>query len=108
MRLIDNLTKNYALPIAAAGVMAFSYSTKADDIKLGELIRKKTDPLAIFLTSTDHNSFIMMWAVRPILMGYTAWVENYGFPYQQRWEDINAMYAGGINAKNLFKKYFNG
>ena len=79
--------------------------TNTDDIKLGELIRKKTDPLAIFLTSTDHNSFIMMWAVRPILMGYTAWVENYGFPYQQRWEDINAMYAGGINAKNLFKKY---
>ena len=31
MGLIDNLTKNYALPIAAAGVMAFSYSTKADD-----------------------------------------------------------------------------
>jgi uncharacterized membrane protein len=38
-------------------------------------------------------------------MGYTAWVMNYGFPYQQRWEDMNIMYAGGPETNVLLKKY---
>jgi len=79
--------------------------TAADDIRLGLMIRQKTDPLALFLTSPDHNHLIMMWAARPILMGYSAWVWNFGFLYQQRWQDINNMFQGGPLAEKLLKKY---
>lgn len=79
--------------------------TSADDIQLGLQIREKTDPLAVFLTTTSHNHFVMMWGVRPILMGYSAWVSNYGFSYQQTEQDIGIMYAGGRATENLLKKY---
>ena len=79
--------------------------TSADDIQLGLQIRAKTDPLAIFLTDTSHNHFVMVWGNRPILMGYTAWVLNFGFLYQQREKDIYTMYQGGLLADDLLKKY---
>lgn len=79
--------------------------TDIENIRLAETIREKTDPLAIFLTSPDHNHFIMMWAARPIFMGYTAWVWNFGFNYQQRWEDMHKMFQGGPLAADLLKKY---
>ncbi|MCX6759731.1 MAG: hypothetical protein NTW46_00080 [Candidatus Nealsonbacteria bacterium] len=83
--------------------MAREIST--EDIRLGEEIREKTDPLAIFLTSADHNHFVMMWAARPILMGYPAWVANFGFLYEQRWHDLYTMFQGGPVGLNLLKSY---
>jgi hypothetical protein len=79
--------------------------TSNDDIQLGIKIREKTDPLARFLTATSHNHFIMVWAARPILMGYTAWVANFGFLYEQREKDLKLMFKGGQNTSNLLKKY---
>jgi hypothetical protein len=79
--------------------------TSNDDIQLGIKIREKTDPLARFLTATSHNHFIMVWAARPILMGYTAWVANFGFLYEQREKDLKLMFKGGENTSNLLKKY---
>jgi hypothetical protein len=79
--------------------------TSNDDIQLGIKIREKTDPLARFLTATSHNHFIMVWAARPILMGYTAWVANFGFLYEQREADLKLMFKGGENTINLLKKY---
>lgn len=79
--------------------------TSNDDIQLGIKIREKTDPLARFLTATSHNHFIMVWAARPILMGYTAWVANFGFLYEKREKDLKLMFKGGENTINLLKKY---
>lgn len=75
------------------------------DMEFAEEIRKKTDPQAVFLTAPAHNHPIMAWAARPVLMGYTAWVDNYGFNYQERLEDIYKMLGGEFEAPSLFKKY---
>ncbi|MEP0875536.1 hypothetical protein NDA00_06745 [Funiculus sociatus GB2-M2] len=77
----------------------------AEDIKLGAEIREKTDPLAIFLTSTNHNHPVMMWGARSILMGYPGWVFTYGFLYQQREKDVAVMFKGGAEAEKLLKQY---
>ncbi len=79
--------------------------TSAEDMKLGSEISQKTDPVAVFLTAPSHNHFIMIWGMRPILMGYTAWVWNFGFNYNQREADLKQMFLGGDNAPSLLKKY---
>lgn len=79
--------------------------TSAEDIRLGLEIREKTNPLAVFLTAPSHNHFVMVWGLRPILMGYTAWVWNYGFNYEQTEVDIRTIYLGGDNVKDLLRKY---
>jgi len=81
--------------------------TSRDDIQLATEIRKKTDPLAIFLTesSNSNTNFIMTWSARPVLMGYPAWVENLGFLYKKREQDIKIMYRGGTNAERLLRQY---
>jgi hypothetical protein len=79
--------------------------TSNDDIRLGIKIRERTDTLARFLTATSHNHLIMVWAARPIFMGYTAWVANFGFLYEQREKDLKLMFKGSENTANLLKKY---
>jgi hypothetical protein len=79
--------------------------TGQDDINLGLEIRKKTDPLAVFLTEPTSNSLVMTWGARSILMGFTAWVGNFGFLYQQREKDLRVMYEGGVQAEQLLAQY---
>jgi hypothetical protein len=79
--------------------------TSKDDMELGLVLRKNTDELARFLTNPSHNHFIMVWALRPIFMGYSAWVYNYGFNNREYEKDLKAMYAGGSDAEALLKKH---
>lgn len=79
--------------------------TNLDDIRLGEKIRKTAGPRDVFLTSTDHNQFIMMWGARPILLGFTPWVWNYGFDYGQAERDLKKIYLGDSEAKALIAKH---
>lgn len=79
--------------------------TSRDDIELSLTIRENTDELARFLTNSSHNHFIMVWALRPIFMGYTAWVHNYGFNNREYEKDLKVMYAGGSDAEALLKKH---
>ncbi len=79
--------------------------TNTDDIDLGLAIRAQTDPSAVFLTAPKHNHFVMMWGIRPILMGYTGWVWNYGFKYEQRERDLATIYRGAPEALSLLQKY---
>jgi hypothetical protein len=79
--------------------------TGQDDINLGLEIRKKTDPLAVFLTEPTNNSFVMVWGARSILMGFTAWVGNFGFLYQQREKDLRVMYEGSAQTEQLLDQY---
>lgn len=58
-----------------------------------------------FLTETSHNHWVMMRAARPILMGFVAWVWNFGFNYGQTEQDIKVMYAGGPESEKLLKKH---
>ncbi|OGN10141.1 MAG: hypothetical protein A3C61_03125 [Candidatus Yanofskybacteria bacterium RIFCSPHIGHO2_02_FULL_39_10] len=79
--------------------------TGIEDINLGLKIRASTDPLDVFLTAPSHNHFVMVWGLRPILMGYTAWVWNFGFDYNTTEMDMKRMYLGGDGTKDLLKKY---
>ncbi len=79
--------------------------TSSEDIKLGLEIRSKTGPLDKFLTAPQHNHFIMMWGLRPILLGYTAWAWNFGFLYQDRYDAMVQIYLGSYQTENLLKKY---
>lgn len=80
-------------------------SVSEDDLKLAENIRNKTKPQDRFLTGTTHNSLVMVWAARPILMGYAGWVQNFGFNYQETEQDIFRMYQGNMQNELLFKRY---
>ena len=75
------------------------------DIELAEQTAALTGPLERFLTSPAHNHWVMMFAARPIIMGFTAWVWNFGFSYQQTEQEIPIMFRGGPEAEVLLKKY---
>lgn len=79
--------------------------TSQEDMNLADLIREETYTTDRFLTAPSHNHFITLWAVRPILLGYTAWVYNYGFNYTQREADVKAMYTGTTDAISLLRDY---
>lgn len=79
--------------------------TNTEDINLGIVLRNNTDPLAVFLTAPSHNHFVMVWGLRPILMGFTAWAWNFGFDYYPRELDMKKMYLGGDGTVELLKKY---
>lgn len=72
-----------------------------EELFLGDQVRKSTGPRDRFLTAADHNHWVMMRGVRPILLGYTAWVLNFGFLYGQTEKDIQTIYQGGEEAKRL-------
>ncbi len=79
--------------------------TSQEDIELGLVIRRATGPQDRFLTATTHNNLVMVWAARPIIMGYAGWVRNFGFEYQQTEKDMASMYEGGEISKRLIGKY---
>jgi uncharacterized membrane protein len=76
-----------------------------DDIALGEQVRAGTGPRERFLTESSHNHWVMFWAARPMLLGYTAWVFNYGFNYQPLEIDIREMYKGTSRSLDLLRRH---
>lgn len=75
------------------------------EMQFSDQIREQTDPNAVFVTAPIHNHPIVMWSARPILLGYTAWVWNYGFLYQQREKDLELIFQANNDIKPLLKKY---
>lgn len=65
-----------------------------EDMTFAETVRSKTDASDVFLTGTAHDHPIMVWAARPLFMGYTSWVFNYGFPFEEREKEMVKMFAG--------------
>ncbi len=76
-----------------------------EELDLADLLRQKTGSQDRFLTGTNSNQLVMMRAARPILLGYTAWVWNFGFDYAQVERDVPIMYRGGPAVPELLKKY---
>jgi hypothetical protein len=79
--------------------------TAADDINLGIKIRNSTNPLSVFMTDTATNHFVMVWGARSIVMGFTPWVENFGFPSSKRFQDMQTMFSGDKPSLSLLKQY---
>jgi hypothetical protein len=74
------------------------------DLALGEQIRATTQPDAVFLTDMVHNHPVTLWGVRPISMGYLAWVYNFGFNYHSREQAIKTIYQGGPQTDQLLSQ----
>jgi hypothetical protein len=77
----------------------------AGDLELGDRIRRETLPSAIFLTSTDISNAPMVWGARPIYLGFTGWMANFGFAHAQREDDLRRMLTGGTEATLLLRQY---
>lgn len=80
-------------------------TTSTEDIALGIKLRQETDPRAVFLTTPSHNHFVMMWGARPVVMGYTAWVWNFGFLYDETERDVRRIYLGTAETEDLLRKH---
>lgn len=77
----------------------------ASEKQLAEYIHHATTPTSRFLTATQHNHPVSLWAARPLLMSYPAWVSNFGFLSVQRERDIRTMFEDGEAAVPLLRKY---
>ncbi len=76
-----------------------------EEITLAETIRARTPPLARFLSYRDYDDFIMVWAARPIVMGYEPWVVNDGFLCHQTELDRGIIYHGEKQAISLLRQH---
>lgn len=76
-----------------------------EDILVASLIKQKTAPDSIFLTASNHNHPVPMLTGRHIVMGYPGWLWTYGINYHPVAEDINHIYSGSNQARQLLDKY---
>lgn len=75
------------------------------EMQLAVQVRDRTDSQARFLTAPVHNSWVMVWSARPILLGDRGWAWNYGFVTNKVEQDIKTMFLGGDQAAWLLAKY---
>lgn len=76
-----------------------------EEVELAETIREKTGPMERFLTAPSHDHPIAILGARPILLGYTAWVFNYGFDYSQTEREMPEIYRGTPQSDALLMKH---
>jgi hypothetical protein len=76
-----------------------------DAVSIGELVKKSTQKDALFLTYPIHNSPVSNLAGRQIMMGYPGYLWTQGVDYQKRYSDIQTIFAGDKNAKQLIAEY---
>ena len=73
-------------------------------IELGKKIRKVVSKDEIILTGPT-NSYISMLSGRQLFMGLDFWVSSYGIDTKDRLVEIQKIYSGSTEAKQLLKKY---
>jgi len=75
--------------------------SSTSEVLFAKQIAQNTQTDAIFLTSTNHNHPIPLWANRPIYLGYLGWVRNFGFDHTQRAKNLNIIFSGQKNANKV-------
>jgi hypothetical protein len=66
----------------------------SEEIEIGQWVQRNTDPAAVFLTPELVSNPIPMISGRSVVMGYSGWVFSYGFPYTDRKQAIESVFAG--------------
>ena len=76
----------------------------SDMIKMSEYIKKKTEPNAIFLTSTTHINPVATLAGRNVYVGSSLYVFFHGLgeDYLKREEEIKKIYSGNYEELKKF------
>lgn len=74
--------------------------------ELGEVIKRKTEPEAVFLTAAIHDHPVSALSGRKIVIGYPGNMWSWGLKgWDERERDVHAMFKGGDEAVKLWKKY---
>jgi hypothetical protein len=92
LKMLD--TNTYALKL-------LSY----EQVQLADIVKTHTPSSAVILTATTHRHWVPILTGRQIICGYPGWMWTYGFSYQERVGDIQAMYRGSPQAKRLLNHY---
>jgi hypothetical protein len=73
-------------------------------MQLGEQLKTKTDPHAVFLNAPTYNSAIVL-SGRESVMRYSGHLASHGIDFGPREDDVKRIYAGGGVAEILLRKY---
>ena len=76
----------------------------ADAVRVAELIKRNTEPNALFLNAPIYNSAVVL-SGRQSLMRYSGHLSSHGIDYAPREADVRRIYEGGGVADVLLKKY---
>ena len=89
-----------ALDIVRAAVGPSYQEFDRDGIAFAEMIREKTPPTAVILTSPSYNTAVFLTG-RRVFMGYAGFLWANGLPYAERDKELRAIYAGDPSAADL-------
>jgi hypothetical protein len=68
--------------------------------------RTHTDPRAVFLTASDHDSAIPTLGGRRVVLGYPGWIWTYGISdWYSKGQDVQTMLQGGVGTAELVRQY---
>ncbi len=76
----------------------------ADAVKVAEIIKRNTEPNALFLNAPTYNSAVVL-SGRQSLMRYSGHLSSHGIDYATREAEVKQIYNGGGVADILLKKY---
>ena len=76
----------------------------ADAVKVSEMIKRQTEPKALFLNAPTYNSAVVL-SGRQSLMRYSGHLASHGIDYGQRETEVKQIYQGGGVADILLRKY---
>jgi len=76
----------------------------ADAVTIGEMIKKRTPPGALFLNAPTYNSAVVL-SGRQSLMRYPGHLGSHGIDYSARENDVKSIYSGGAAADQILRKY---
>lgn len=92
--------------LRSADLDRYTYqATSVQSYDLARQVRQEVGPNDVFLTAPVHNHWVTMWAGRPIVMGYSAWVWNFGFLYAEREDDVRKIFLSTAERQSLLQKY---
>jgi hypothetical protein len=89
-----------ALDILRASVGTAYQEFDRDGVAFAQLIREKTAPDAVILTTPTYNTPVFLTG-RRVFMGYAGFLWANGLPYLEREQDLRAIYAGEAGAEDL-------
>jgi hypothetical protein len=92
-----------ALDVARAALGSSYQEFDRDGVAFAEMIRERTPPGAVILTTPTYNTPVFLTG-RRVFMGYAGFLWANGLPYQEREQDLRAIYAGGPDAQDLLER----
>ena len=77
----------------------------AEQVAAAEFIKENTEPDAVFLTYNNHNNAVASLTGRNIVVGTGTYLYFHGVNYQDRQNNLSAMYTKPAQSKNLYEEY---